>query len=605
MSATMNGKHEENKTFIQGDVKYRSSPKQGCCHSLHTRNCCIATTIIGAIFLLLGIVIVAVGESLIFGAILKTMALPKGSDRYATWLVPPVQPHLEGYAWNVTNPDEVAQGAKPILVEVGPFIYKAITIKDTRDNLKFNDDGETLTYRPRKFYHFDREQSIGDEETTMITIPNIPLWTGLNKLESGFVKNIKVAVMMSNGLGTPFITVSFRGLLWGYEDDLPCVGAKLAKDPSCPSTKADEEEEEDDGWGDDGDDWANDDSDDDDWKRKKRSLTEDALSSCPLCTAAWPDNYEKMWRPKAEYVNCSCQWGLFRDRNVTLRKSVKMYHGISDLSKKGLVKEFDGKDTMGWWKEGSQCDKIGGQDGGTLPPNVYKEGGEMEIFISLMCRKIKLSYVENVEHAGIRTLRFVPKPNALGSHDDADETRRNPENECFCMKEEGFTCFKSGVYDMGPCKRTADRPMGAPIALSAPHFYQADPSFREAVIGMKPDKEKHQFYVDVVPEFGFPLAIRPRFQLNAILRADKEVPAIANFPAETVVPFLWAQDGYSEPSVPMADKIRTGVGAPAKISKLGGIGFLAIGAVMMLASLCWFWWSNSTKSRASQDIALS
>jgi hypothetical protein len=25
---------------------------------------------------------------------------------------------------------------------------------------------------------------------------------------------------------------------------------------------------------------------------------------------------------------------------------------------------------------------------------------------------------------------------------------------------------------------------------------------------MNPEKEKHQFFIDVVPEFGFPLAIR-------------------------------------------------------------------------------------------------
>ena len=46
------------------------------------------------------------------------------------------------------------------------------------------------------------------------------------------------------------------------------------------------------------------------------------------------------------------------------------------------------------------------------------------------------------------------------------------------------------------------------IQLFFLNFFQADPSFSEAVVGMNPDKEKHQFFIDVVPEFGFPLAIR-------------------------------------------------------------------------------------------------
>ena len=38
---------------------------------------------------------------------------------------------------------------------MGPFVYRAVTVKDSKaapgqpDNLEFNEDGETLTYRPR------------------------------------------------------------------------------------------------------------------------------------------------------------------------------------------------------------------------------------------------------------------------------------------------------------------------------------------------------------------------------------------------------------------------------------------------------------------------
>ena len=41
--------------------------------------------------------------------------------------------------------------------------------------------------------------------------------------------------------------------------------------------------------------------------------------------------------------------------------------------------------------------------------------------------------------------------------------------------------------------------------------------------GLAPDKESHQFYADIMPEFGFPLAIRPRFQLNAVIKRDTDI----------------------------------------------------------------------------------
>ena len=43
---------------------------------------------------------------------------------------------------------------KPASPQVGPFVYQALTIKDTveedgKSNLRYNEDGTTLTYRPR------------------------------------------------------------------------------------------------------------------------------------------------------------------------------------------------------------------------------------------------------------------------------------------------------------------------------------------------------------------------------------------------------------------------------------------------------------------------
>ena len=278
------------------------------------------------------------------------------------------------------------------------------------------------------------------------------------------------------GLGTPFINVSFSGLLWGYKDELPCVNH--ARPEHCPPPPGEEDIFADDGDDDDG--W--------DFRRRKRSVAEaDTASGRERREAEAASgevgqtpgelrdlDFASLEKPKAELVDCKCEWGLFRDRNVTLRKPLKVHHGVDDVSRKGWLEEFDGSDTLGWWEPGSECDAVAGQDSSTLPPWPDRTK-PIQMFISLMCRSIRLDWEQDTEHAGLTSARFVPLPSALGSPTDPDPTRANPANQCYCR--EGFSCYKTGVLNMAPCKTRPDLPLGAPIALSYPHFYQADPSY--------------------------------------------------------------------------------------------------------------------------------
>merc|ERR1712123_350008 len=96
----------------------------GCCQSPRTRRCCLVSAGLGSVFLLTGLVVLVAGPGMLEKKILQTMALAPGSDRLQSWLVPPVQAHLTGYAFHVTNPEAVQRGEKPVLEEVGPFVYK-------------------------------------------------------------------------------------------------------------------------------------------------------------------------------------------------------------------------------------------------------------------------------------------------------------------------------------------------------------------------------------------------------------------------------------------------------------------------------------------------
>lgn len=606
----------ETDTFLN----HREKPIQddrgggGCCRSLHTRNCCAATGVFGLVFIALGILVIAVGKDLILGIVAKKVVIAKGSDMAASWLKPPVQAHLTAYAFSVKNSDAVLLGEKPDLEEVGPFIYRAVTIKDSADSMEWNYEEGKLRYRPRKVYEFVKEGSVGDPDKTQITVPNIPVWTGLHskRLSTGVTRSIAIDLITTNGLGTPFITVSFSGLLWGYEDELPCL--KLDKPFKCksedelnPFDRPDDEGddwESDDGWGSDGD---------DDWKRKKRlapaAPAVDVGGQVPSAAAPscrWQQlesegdhgacTWDALTKPKAQFVNCSCNWGLFRDRNVTMRKPIEFLTGEMDPAFKGIVTKFDGKPTLDWWKKDSECDRVKGQDASTLPP-LIKDDQTLQVFISLMCRTIDLEYERSESYDGLPAYRFVPAENALGAHDDPDDAKRNPDNECYCLKSEGFKCFKSGVYNMEPCKRATH----APLALSYPHFYQADAAYRDAVIGLTPDKEAHQFFIDVNPTLGIPLAIRPRFQLNIVIGKYEGWSTSENMVDELVLPFLWAQDGFSVPSAALKAKIRGGLDKAAKLPLLGAVVFFVIGALLLLIALSYFIWKR--RDSTSMDIA--
>ncbi|CAB4062339.1 SCARB1 [Lepeophtheirus salmonis] len=428
--------------------------RPGLCFQKKTRLCLIGIGGTGVFFILMGIIILSAGRGILHNKIISSMALKPGSDRFASWLRPPVQPHLSAYAFHVENPEGVLRGDKP---------------RDTDDTLKWESDNEKITYRPRKLYQFVPELSeIKDPENTFVTVPNIPFWTYLNnvKKKGGPIASSLIETLYSIGSVQPFVNVSLAGLLWGYHEEIPCL--KLNRPSGCAG--------EEDPFGSDDPFGGDDDlfSMDDDFSSEQNKDQNMKEVQEPNVESEW----DKLVKPKAEFMDCKCNWGLFRK-----------------------VLAYDGKTELGWWKKGSTCDKVRGQDSSTLPPSLARDMN-LEIFIALM----------------YSSLPSMPLAHTL----DSNKTLQNPDNECYCLSGDNYECFKSGVYSMEP----------------------SDPSFLEGVEGLNPQKEKHEFYMDVVPEFGFPLAIRPRFQLNVVI----------------------GDDGFDEPSEPMAEAIKFGLDAPSKVT---------------------------------------
>ena len=62
----------------------------------------------------------------------------------------------------------------------------------------------------------------------------------------------------------------------------------------------------------------------------------------------------------------------------------------------------------------------------------------------------------------------------------------------------------------------------------------------------------------------------------------------SNFADELVLPLLWVQDGFSEPSQEMVDLIKFCLAAPHQLSLLGGTVLTVVGLVMLLVA-GWWW----------------
>lgn len=79
---------------------------------------------------------------------------------------------------------------------------------------------------------------------------------------------------------------------------------------------------------------------------------------------------------------------------------------------------------------------------------------------------------------------------------------------------------------------------GFPIALSYPHFFEADTAVLDAVEGLTPEAEKHESYFFIQPTSGLPVDLAFRFQINMVL---EDISSIANSErfANLVLPLLW------------------------------------------------------------------
>lgn len=129
------------------------------------------------------------------------------------------------------------------------------------------------------------------------------------------------------------------------------------------------------------------------------------------------------------------------------------------------------------------------------------------VFLCLF-RSVTLDYEKEIENYGVSSYRFTGTERVFANASD------NADNWCFCS---GGVCNPSGIGNSSTCR------YGAPAFVSFPHFYLADPYYREQVEGLNPQKDLHEFHVDLEPTLAVPSKVRARLQVNVLVEPDKVI----------------------------------------------------------------------------------
>ena len=108
------------------------------------------------------------------------MKFVPGSLGYDVWQNPPVPVYMKFHVFNVLNPEEVQQGLKPVVEEIGPFTY--LEMREKRNVRRL---GEEIEYGLNILYSFSPSDSCSRcSEDLVVTVPNTALLASLGLLES-------------------------------------------------------------------------------------------------------------------------------------------------------------------------------------------------------------------------------------------------------------------------------------------------------------------------------------------------------------------------------------------------------------------------------------
>ncbi|KAL1505376.1 hypothetical protein ABEB36_004959 [Hypothenemus hampei] len=260
-------------------------------------------------------------------------------------------------------------------------------------------------------------------------------------------------------------------------------------------------------------------------------------------------------------LNVKDKFGIFYGVNGTTVEGVYNMHTITD-EHFGRQLSWKHKNSTDFYT--GHCSEIRGSATEFYPLNIRKT--KLIFFSSELCKYAEMDFDSEVILKGVKGYKFI-------GDNIFDNGTLNPENRCFCVNE----CLPPGILDVSKCRDNS------PSFLSFPHFYAADPYYRNLIEGMQPNRSRHQFYIIVEPKSGIIMDIGAHMQLNMLLQPITGFSLYENVQKIFIPMFYFTQ--HMELKDELAAKLRQIQNLPDYFN-YSVFTFIASGLILILWSAC-------------------
>ncbi|KAL1517696.1 hypothetical protein ABEB36_001431 [Hypothenemus hampei] len=417
--------------------------------------------------------------------ILDTKVLKENTEQWNVFVKVPFSFEFKVFLFVVKNPEEVLQGAKPVVKERGPYVYR---LSRWKDQISWNYTTDEISYYEYEKYEFDQVASGNLTEDDNVLVLNAPYLSFLytaesNEETSSFLPMIEEALpFIFADNNSPFLTnVTVKQFLFD--------GVKL-----CPN-----------------------------------GCTEDGFVASMVCSKI----KEKLKTTKQMRMQGNdILYATFYYRNMSHQEYFTVNSGRRDKQAIGEVTQLDGAKYLKSWTS-QNCNRVQGLT--SVFPTKCSPETKFQSFSADICRTVKFEFSRSENMGKIKTYRYKALNSSFNSTN---------ENSCYCTQKtlnfHGQSgCLYDGILDLSTCQ-------GAPVMVSFPHLLHTDLRYGQSVTGLQPNETIHEMFVNLEPITGTPLKLAKRVQFNLFLRPVNNITVLQNAP-EALVPLFWIEETVTLP----------------------------------------------------------